>query len=124
MMMNMKKMMPRMGLLGRLPSLVHCGIVRSGACESMHPRGLSTAPSYLNLESNAERTARLNEYAVGAGPVRAFMLENYRHFNAASTVDAAVGYTKFIESGGKMFLTLVCMYFRLSSWCVSCQLLC
>ena len=106
--MNMRALLPRLGLGGRLPSLVRCGLAQSRACEPLNSRGLATAPSYLNLESNAERTARLNEYAVGAGPVRTFMLENYRHFNAASTVDAAVGYTKFIDSGGKMFLTLVC----------------
>jgi len=35
------------------------------------------------------------------------MLENYRHFNAASTVDAAAAYTDFVDEGGSMFLTLV-----------------
>ena len=38
--------------------------------------------------------------------VRAFIDHHYRHFNAASLRDAARGYEKLIDSGGKMFVTL------------------
>ncbi|MCP5540555.1 MAG: deoxyhypusine synthase family protein [Akkermansiaceae bacterium] len=38
--------------------------------------------------------------------VRAFVDRNYRHFNAASLRDAAIGYEKHLRGGGKMFLTL------------------
>ena len=40
------------------------------------------------------------------GPVSAFIEHHYRHFNAASLVEAAHGYSQHLDSGGKMFLTL------------------
>jgi deoxyhypusine synthase len=38
--------------------------------------------------------------------VKAFMLQNYRHFNAASVVDAAEGYVDQLKAGNKMLITL------------------
>lgn len=38
--------------------------------------------------------------------IRAFMQKNYKHFNAAVCVDAADGWIKLLESGGKMVATL------------------
>lgn len=35
-----------------------------------------------------------------------FLKHHYRHFNAAALIDAAEGYKKHIESGGKMMITL------------------
>lgn len=40
------------------------------------------------------------------GPVSQFIQHHYRHFNAASLIDAAEGYEKLLNEGGKMFLTL------------------
>jgi deoxyhypusine synthase len=40
------------------------------------------------------------------GPVRAFMDKHYRHFNAATVVDAARAYEKHIDRGGRMLVTL------------------
>jgi deoxyhypusine synthase len=40
------------------------------------------------------------------GPVSSFIQHHFRHFNAASLVEAAAGYSKHLESGGKMFLTM------------------
>ncbi|MFW5645024.1 MAG: deoxyhypusine synthase family protein [Bacteroidota bacterium] len=40
------------------------------------------------------------------GYIRAFILEHYKHFNAAALVDAAVGYEKQLEQGNKMMITL------------------
>lgn len=40
------------------------------------------------------------------GPVSTFIKHHYRHFNAAALIDAAEGYKKHLESGGKMFVTL------------------
>jgi deoxyhypusine synthase len=40
------------------------------------------------------------------GPVSAFMKHHYRHFNSAALVDAAEGYAKHIDNGGKMMITL------------------
>src|SRR6201989_1372624 len=40
------------------------------------------------------------------GPISSFIKHHYRHFNAAALVDAAEGYVKHLEGGGKMFLTL------------------
>jgi deoxyhypusine synthase len=38
--------------------------------------------------------------------IKSFMVENYRHFNAASVVDAAEGYVAQLEAGNKMMITL------------------
>ena len=40
------------------------------------------------------------------GPVTEFMLTHYKHFNAASVIDASVGWETHLLSGGKMFVTL------------------
>jgi deoxyhypusine synthase len=41
-----------------------------------------------------------------AGPISQFIQRHYRHFNAATLVDAAEGYARLLEGGGKMFVTL------------------
>ncbi len=38
--------------------------------------------------------------------IKQFMKHHYRHFNAATTVDAAEGYIQHLEQGGKMMVTL------------------
>ena len=40
------------------------------------------------------------------GPISKFILEHYKHFNAASLVDAAQAYEKQLEQGHKMMVTL------------------
>lgn len=40
------------------------------------------------------------------GPVTAFVKHHFRHFNAAALVDAAEGFNKHLEKGGKMFFTM------------------
>ena len=40
------------------------------------------------------------------GPISEFMLNNYKHFNSASVVDAAIGWETHLNKGGKMFVTL------------------
>ena len=40
------------------------------------------------------------------GPVSRFIQHHYRHFNAASLVDAARGYVAHLDAGGKMMITL------------------
>lgn len=40
------------------------------------------------------------------GPVSAFIAYHYRHFNAAALMDAAKGYEKHLQEGGKMMITL------------------
>jgi len=39
-------------------------------------------------------------------PISDFITHHYRHFNAASLLDAAKGYQQLLVDGGKMFLTL------------------
>lgn len=41
-----------------------------------------------------------------AGPVSEFARYHFRHFNAAALVDAADGYTRHLDSGGSMMITL------------------
>jgi deoxyhypusine synthase len=38
--------------------------------------------------------------------ISSFIRLHYRHFNAAALVDAAEGYKKLLEAGGKMFMTI------------------
>jgi deoxyhypusine synthase len=40
------------------------------------------------------------------GPVSQFLEHNYRHFNAASLIDAAKAYESHLDRGGKMIVTL------------------
>lgn len=40
------------------------------------------------------------------GPISNFMLNHYKHFNAAAMVDAAKGYEAHLANGGKMMITL------------------
>jgi deoxyhypusine synthase len=40
------------------------------------------------------------------GPVSTFVKHHFRHFNAAALVDATEAYTKHLDNGGKMLLTL------------------
>lgn len=39
-------------------------------------------------------------------PIRDFMREHFRHFNAATTVDAAQAYADHLDAGGSMMVTL------------------
>src|SRR5438105_1798228 len=41
-----------------------------------------------------------------ASPVSTFLRHHYRHFNAAALIDAADGYKKHLDNGGKMLVTL------------------
>lgn len=39
-------------------------------------------------------------------PIKSFIKKNFKHFNAATVVDAAEAYEKFIKKGNKMMITL------------------
>lgn len=41
-----------------------------------------------------------------AGEISSFLRHHYRHFNAASLIDAADGWKNLLERGGRMFVTL------------------
>ncbi|MDQ6736872.1 MAG: deoxyhypusine synthase family protein [Gemmatimonadota bacterium] len=41
-----------------------------------------------------------------SAPITAFIREHFRHFNAAALVDAADAYTRHLESGGRMLVTV------------------
>src|SRR3990172_8541981 len=40
------------------------------------------------------------------GAIKDFIVHNYRHFNAASVVDASEGWCRHLTKGGKMLLTM------------------
>jgi deoxyhypusine synthase len=40
------------------------------------------------------------------GPISSFIKHHYRHFNAATLVDASEAYITHLQNGGKMFMTL------------------
>ena len=39
-------------------------------------------------------------------PVSSFLRSHFQHFNAATVIDAADGYSRHIDGGGKMLVTL------------------
>jgi deoxyhypusine synthase len=41
-----------------------------------------------------------------ANSIKAFIKHHYRHFNGAALVDAAEGYCRFLDGGGRMFLAM------------------
>ncbi len=41
-----------------------------------------------------------------SGPISQFIRQHYRHFNAATLVDAADGYVELLDKGGRMFLAM------------------
>src|SRR5690606_10075699 len=41
-----------------------------------------------------------------SGPVTEFVQRHFRHFNAATVVEAAQAWRELLDSGGRMFLTL------------------
>ena len=41
-----------------------------------------------------------------AGPVSAFIDRHFRHFNAAALTDAADAYSRHLDAGGRMLVTL------------------
>ena len=45
-------------------------------------------------------------YADNKGPVSQFLAHHFKHFNAASLIEAAKGYEAHLESDGKMMITL------------------
>jgi len=45
-------------------------------------------------------------FLMSKGPVSQFIKRHYRHFNAATVIDAAEGYEQLLNEGGKMFVTL------------------
>src|SRR5258707_3752613 len=49
---------------------------------------------------------RISRGPLSGGPVSRFIQHHYRHFNAASLVDAAKGYVAHLDKGGKMMITL------------------
>src|ERR1700722_6799574 len=40
------------------------------------------------------------------GPISSFIRHHYRHFNAATLIDASDGYIAHLNKGGQMFLTM------------------
>src|SRR6202050_369347 len=40
------------------------------------------------------------------GAISTFVRHHFRHFNAATVIDAADGWRRFLDQGGEMFLTL------------------
>jgi deoxyhypusine synthase len=61
----------------------------------------------MTVKRTRQRPEDLNAaLARKKGPVSQFIARNYRHFNAASLLDAAKGYEAHLKLGGKMLVTL------------------
>jgi deoxyhypusine synthase len=61
---------------------------------------MSAKPKLKSPEAVNETLARRK------GPISRFMARHFRHFNAASLVDAAKAYETHVKAGGKMLVTL------------------
>ena len=53
-----------------------------------------------------DKTRTSDRPSVREGPVGAFLRHHYRHFNAATLIDAADAYIDHIDAGGAMMITL------------------
>ena len=53
-----------------------------------------------------QKSTKLSSGPLAGGPISRFIQHHYRHFNAASLVDAAKGYVAHLEQGGRMMITL------------------
>ena len=61
----------------------------------------------MSAPSRKQLPEALNAALAGRkGPVSRFIARHYRHFNAASLLDAAKGYEAHLKAGGKMLVTL------------------
>src|ERR1017187_4346147 len=54
----------------------------------------------------AAKGVKPEEKKKGLGPISTFMEENYKHFNAATTLAAAKEYKRQIDAGGKMMVSI------------------
>jgi deoxyhypusine synthase len=92
-----------------------CHLTALGKCRLVE-RGFGlakgTAQSVVFLSSmkakrQSKRPEDLNAALAGKkGPVSRFLATHYRHFNAASLLDAAKGYETHLAAGGQMLVTL------------------
>jgi deoxyhypusine synthase len=61
----------------------------------------------MSAKSRLQPPEVLNEaLARSKGPISKFIARHFRHFNAASLLDAAKGYDAHVKAGGKMLVTL------------------
>jgi deoxyhypusine synthase len=71
-----------------------------------HPPLLFVARSPIDASDIVHQTGRMTTPGYTHANIKAFIQHNYRHFNAASVVDAAQGWVDFDKAGGRMFMTL------------------
>lgn len=65
------------------------------------------ANSIADLLKSKQSTAKTKEpKQSNSSPIKNFIIKNFKHFNAASLVDAAEGYSELIDKGGKMCVSL------------------
>src|SRR5471032_3211711 len=68
---------------------------------------LTKSPKPMKAKRPTKNPDEINSaLAAKKGPVSKFIARNYRHFNAASLVDAAKAYDEHLDLGGKMLVTL------------------
>lgn len=66
----------------------------------------NTSNSHSSIKMISSAFSPAKPVVTLAGPVSTFIQRHYRHFNAASLCDAALGYQRHLDSGGVMLLTL------------------
>ncbi len=58
------------------------------------------------MSGTAKASKSSSAGSAGGSPVRDFIKYHFRHFNAATLVDAADAYSRHLEKGGKMMVTM------------------
>eukprot|EP01079_Euglenida_sp_SAG-EU17-18_P002276 gene2276-3136_t len=83
-------------------AFIECGL------DVVHEKSLTSPdPTVHGYESITAVTARKRSHQKpGSSPVGQFLKRHYRHFNAATVVDAAESYAEHIDKGGEMMLTM------------------
>ena len=56
--------------------------------------------------TSSSQSSSQNAWTASQGAVSAYLREHFRHFNAASLIDAADGYRAHLDKGGKMLVTI------------------
>jgi len=60
----------------------------------------------MQLKVAFEGVAKVTYGEMSQGPISSFIRHHYRHFNAATLVDACDAYIAHLDKGGQMFLTM------------------
>src|SRR5690625_2698910 len=98
-------MVPLLAAAGR-PAALDSLLFRARAARRPFAVRGGNRASCNDLDKERSRMTSEAMRAGDSGAVSAFLRHHYRHFNAASLIDAAEGYIRHLDEGGQMLVTL------------------